>query len=224
MRPALFLIAGLAGAATLAADSLVDSWAAAVGGRDKIAAITSMYREATIDVRGLVGSIKAWHTADGRYRKEEQVATFSSVETFDGVHGAIQQGAAAPRAMAGADLARARSTAFANSNAVFFALFPERRHGTVAVDGGDTIVLRPEGGIDWRVTLDPRTSLPRTMTHHEGERTITVTFVAYETVQGITFEKEIHRTTGDPSFDSVIRFTKTVINPPIDDSLFSIGQ
>jgi hypothetical protein len=224
MRPALFLIAGLAGAATLAADSLVDRWAAAVGGRDRVAAITSMYREATIEVRGLVGSIKAWHTADGRYRKEEQVATFSSVETFDGAHGAVQQGAAAPRAMAGADLARARSTAFANSNAVFFALFPERRHGTVAVDGSETIVLRPEGGIDWRVTLDPRTSLPRTMTHQEGERTITVTFIAYETVQGITFEKEIHRSTGDPSFDSVIRFTKTVINPPIDDSLFSIGQ
>jgi hypothetical protein len=60
--------------------------------------------------------------------------------------------------------------------------------------------------------------------HNESERTIMVTFVAYETVQGITFEKEIHRSTGDPSFDSVIRFTKTVINPPIDGSLFSIGQ
>jgi hypothetical protein len=224
MRPALFLIAGLVGTATLAADSLVDRWAAAVGGRDKVATITSMYREATIEVRGLVGSIKAWHTAEGKYRKEEQVASFSSVETFDGTHGAIQQGAAAPRAMAGADLARARSTAFANSNAVFFALFPERRHGTVVVDGDDTIVLRPEGGIDWRVTLDPRTSLPRTMMHNESERTIMVTFVAYETVQGITFEKEIHRSTGDPNFDSVIRFTKTVINPPIDGSLFSIGQ
>jgi hypothetical protein len=49
-----------------------------------------------------------------------------------------------------------------------------------------------------------------------------VTFVSYETVEGLRFEKEIHRTTGDPRFNAVIRFTKTVINPPIDPSLFTI--
>jgi hypothetical protein len=210
--------------ATLAADTLVERWAAAVGGRDTVAAITSIYREATIEIQGVAGTIKAWHTADGKYRKEELVATYSAVETFDGTSGALRQGAAPPRSMAGADLARARSTAFANSNAVFFVFFPERRRGSVASEGDDTIVFTPDGGIDWRVTLDPQTSLPKTMTHREGDRTITVTFVSYESVDGLTLEKEIHRSTGDPRFNAVIRFTKTVINPPIDASLFRIDK
>jgi hypothetical protein len=49
----------------------------------------------------------------------------------------------------------------------------------------------------------------------------TVTFVSYETIDGIEFEKEIHRSTGDPRFDAVIRFTKTAINPTVDASLSS---
>lgn len=60
------------------------------------------------------------------------------------------------------------------------------------------------------------------MIHKQNDRTITVTFVSYETVDGIRIEKEIHRTTGDPGYDSVIRFTKTVLNVPVDASLFSI--
>jgi hypothetical protein len=51
-----------------------------------------------------------------------------------------------------------------------------------------------------------------------------VTYVSYETIEGLKFEKEIHRSTGDPRYDSVIRFTKTVINPSLDASLFSIEQ
>jgi hypothetical protein len=106
---------------------------------------------------------------------------------------------------------------------MFFAFFPERRRGTIATEGEDTVVLKRDGGIDWRVVLDPATSLPKTMVHQEGERTITVTFVSYETVDGIRFEQEIDRTNGDPRFHAVIRFTKTVVNPPTEPSLFAIN-
>ncbi|HEV7239908.1 MAG TPA: hypothetical protein VGQ36_11775 [Thermoanaerobaculia bacterium] len=190
----------------------IERWAQAVGGREKIAAIRSTYREASIAVGGFDGTIKVWRTPDGKYRKEENVAAFSAVEVFDGVNGTLQQGDAPPRTLAGAELARARSTAFANSGAMFFVFFPERRRGTVTMDGDATLVLKPEGGIDWRVTLDEQTSLPKTMTHEQNGRTITVTFAAYETVDGVTLEKEIHRSTGDSRFDAVIRFTKTVID------------
>ena len=203
-------------------DALAARWAVAVGGQERVATIRSTYREATIEIGGYSGTIKAWHTAEGKYRKEEQVGPFSSVETFDGSNGMVQRGDATPHTMAGAELERARSTAFANWNTVFFVFFPERRHGTLAIEGDDTLVLKPEGGIDWRVTLDPETKLPKRMVHKEGERTITVTFVDYETIDGIRFEKEIHRSTGDPRFDAVIRFTKTVLNPPAEASLFSI--
>jgi len=204
-------------------DSPLDRWATAVGGREKIAAIRSIYREATIDVSGFTGSIKVWHTAEGKYRKEEQVATFSSIETFDGTNGMVQQGAGEPRPMTGHELEVATSKAWANTNAILFAFSPERHHGSVVVERDGTIVLEPQGGIEWRVTLDPETSLPKTMTHVEGGRTITVDFVAYDTIDGYKFEKEIHRSTGDPRFNAVIRFTKTVVNPPVDASLFAIA-
>jgi hypothetical protein len=201
---------------------LIDHWASAVGGREKVAAIKSIYREATVELmNGMQGTIKAWHTADGKYRKEEQVGSYSTVETFDGANGSLQQNGAPAHAMAGPELERARSTAYANTNAIFFAFFPERRHGDVVLEGNDTLVLKPAGGIDWRVTLDPQTGLPKVMSHMEGERTITVTVVSYETVEGLQIEKEIRRTMGDPRFGATIRFTKTVINPQVDAAMFA---
>ncbi len=222
MRKALFVIPFLFAWATVAADNPIERWANAVGGRDKVAAIKSIYREGTLEYGGFQGTIKVWHTADGKYRKEEQIATYSIIETFDGVNGTVQQGDAPPHQMTGAELELATTRRFANSNAMFFTFFPERRRGSVAIEGDHTIVLKPEGGIDWRVTLDPQTWLPKTMVHKEGDKVITVTFDSYETVDGIKFEKEIHRSAGDPRSGAVIRFTKTVINPPVDASLFSI--
>lgn len=194
--------------------ALLDRWAKALGGRKKIAAIHSVYREATLSVGDAQGWLKAWHSVDGKYRKEEQVATFSNVETFDGTAGTVQRGALPARPMSPAEVPRAKSSAYANWNAVFFVFFPERRHGTISFEGNDTVVLHPDGGIEWRITLDPQTSLPKVMTHQEGDRTVTVTFVSYETIDGVTFEREIRRSNGDPRFDAVIQFTKTVVNPP----------
>lgn len=207
---------------TTTTDNLLDRWANAVGGREKVATIKAIYREATIKVGDFQGTIKVWHTADGKYRKEEQVATYARIETFDGVNGTVQQGAAPPQKMADAELELTRSKRFANSNAIFFVFFPERHRGSVAVEGTDTIVFKPEGGIEWRVSLDPETSLPKTMVHREGARTITVTFGSYETVDGLRVEKDIQRSAGDPRFGTVIQFTRTLINPPVDASLFSI--
>jgi hypothetical protein len=196
----------------------------AVGGREKIAAVRATYREATIDVAGTRGTLRVWHTADGKYRKEEQVAGIDVVEIFDGRRGTLQQGQSAARAMTPAETERAKSQAFANWNAVFFAFFPERHGGVVHIDADGTLILAPEGAVERRVTLDPKTALPATMTHTFAGRTIQVTFASYETVDGLQFEKEIRRSMGDPHYDSVIRFTKTIVNPPIEAALFAIND
>lgn len=208
--------------AAVAADGPVDRWANAVGGREKVAAVKSIYREGTLTFGGQTGSIKVWRTADGKYRKEEQVGPYSSIEAFDGTNGSVQQGSAAPRAVTGAELGIFLSKSFANWSATFFVFFPERRHGSVRINADDTIAFTPEGGIEWLVTLDPQTSLPKTMMHKEGDRTITVSFTSYESVGGFRIEKELHRTNGDPRFDAVIQFTKTVIDAPVAPSLFTL--
>jgi len=222
MHTILLMISFLLASTAQSVDNLIARWANAVGGRDKVAAIKAVYREATVEFGSLQGRIKGWHTAEGRYRKEEQIGTFSTIETFDGTSGSVQQGATPPRKMDANELEQTRSRRFANSNAMFFAFFPERHFGSITTEGDDTVVLKAEGGIEWRVTFDPATGLPKTMVHNEGGRTITVTFESYETVDGVKFEKEIHRSAGNPGMGAVIRFIKTVINPPIDPSLFSI--
>ena len=220
----ILLVVSLLLGSVLPADNPIARWESAVGGRDKVAAIKAVYREATVEFGNFQGTLKVWHTAEGKYRKEEQIGTLSTIETFDGTNGSVQQGAAAPRPMDASELEQTRSRRFANSNAMFFVFFPERHFGSVTTEGGDTVVLKAEGGIEWRVTLDPATGLPKSMMHDEGGRTITVTFESYETVDGVKFEKEIHRSAGNPGMGAVIRFTKTVINPPIDASLFSSIQ
>jgi hypothetical protein len=217
------LIGGTTAAMPAAGGSAFDRWAEAIGGRERLSRVEAVYREATIDIAGFEGTIKAWHTADGRYRKEERVAAVSTVETFDGSHGALRQGAAPPMPLAGQDLERTRSMPFANWNAVFFVLFPSRLQGTRTAEG-DVIVFRPEGGIDWQVTLDSSSGLPSTMRHQEGGRTVVVTFASYDTIDGLAFEREIHRSNGNPQFDAVIRFNKTVINPPLPPDLFSQAE
>lgn len=214
----VFLIATPCG---LADDNAIDRWATAAGGREKVAKIKAIYREADLQFGAYNGTIKVWHTADGKYRKEEKIGDLATIEIFDGIKGFIQEGTAPSREMTSAELELSKAKRFANANAMFFAFFPEHRHGSVAVEADGTIVLKPEGGVEWRVTQDPQTSLPKTMVHKEGDRTITVTFDSYETVDGIKFEKEIHRSAGGPA-GAVIRFTKTTINPPIEASLFSI--
>src|SRR2546423_14562396 len=205
----------------LAEGKPIDHWATAVGGRDKVASIKAVYREASLEFGAYKGTLKVWHTADGKYRKEEKIGDLSTIEIFDGTKGTIKEGDAPPREMTSAEVEISKAKRFANANAMFFAFFPEHRHGTVTTDPDGTIVLKPDGGVEWRVTLDSRSSLPKTMVHKENDRTITVTFDSYETVDGIKFEKEIHRSAGGPA-SAVIRFTKTVINPPIEPSLFSI--
>ena|ERR1043166_2996905 len=217
----IVLIALIAAANVLAGDDLIDRWATAAGGRDKVAAIKALYREADLQFGAYTGTIKVWHTADGKYRKEEKVGEQSTVEIFDGSKGTVKEGAGPAREMTSAELEISRAKRFANANAMFFAFFPERRHGTISTEADGTIVLKPEGGVEWRISLDPQTSLPKTMVHKEGDRTITVTFASYETVDGIKFEKEIHRSAGGPG-GAVIHFTRTVINPPTDATLFSI--
>ena len=218
----LLLILVLVSTDGAALDGAVDRWAAAIGGRDKIASIKSIYREAAIQYGEYQGTAKFWHTADGKYRKEETVGPYSTVEVFDGVNGAVQQGNQPVHVMATDELEQARSKRYANSNAIFF-VFSSNRRGSVTQPANDTIVFKPEGGVEWRVMLDPQTSLPKTMVHQEGDRTITVTFDSYETVEGFKLEKELHRSAGGPA-GAVIRFSKTVINQTMEASLFSISK
>src|SRR5256714_13085127 len=167
-----------------AGDDLIDRWATAAGGRDKVAAIKTTYREANLEFGAYKGTVKVWHTADGKYRKEEKIGDLSTVEIFDGAKGTIKEGHAPPREMTSAELELSRAKRFANANAMFFAFFPERRHGTIAVEALNTVVLKPEGGVEWRGGRGSPTMLPQNTGPQKGRRRKNTTFYSSLTHQG----------------------------------------
>jgi len=198
--------------------NLIDRWAAALGGREKLATLQAVYTEVTIEAGGMTGTAKVWETADGKFREEAHLGPFSNVEVFDGKNGIVQQGNAPAHALSGAELQRAVDRAYAISNSIFLS---DRRRATVSVESNDVIV-KPEGGSETRVTLDPETALPKTITRRTGDRDSTMTILSYETVNGMTFEKEVRQSTGNAQFDVLVKVTKRVLNPQIDPSLFSL--
>src|ERR1043165_1408567 len=134
MRKLMPLFTLLAATAALAADGPIDRWAKAAGWRDNIDATKSISREGTLEVGAFAGTIKVWHTPEGRYRKEEQVGMFSSIETCDGTNVTVQKNGGAEQKLAGDELALERSKAFANSNAMFFVFFPKSHPGKIATE------------------------------------------------------------------------------------------
>ena len=80
MRRTLIVVSLFLASMALAGSDPVDRWAEAAGGRDKVATIKSIYREATLEFGGYQGSIKVWHTADGKYRKEEKMAAIAMMQ------------------------------------------------------------------------------------------------------------------------------------------------
>src|SRR5688572_13136985 len=70
--PAFVLLSVLPAFAAPPDHDSIERWVNAVGGRERVRSIDAIYREATIQVAGGEGALKAWHTADGRYRKEER--------------------------------------------------------------------------------------------------------------------------------------------------------
>src|SRR5262245_46864378 len=91
MRKTLLLLPLLFTLVVSANDGPIERWAKAAGGREKLATIKSIYREGTIEFAGRQGTIKVWHTAEGKYRKEESLGLLSSIEIYDGTNATVQQ-------------------------------------------------------------------------------------------------------------------------------------
>src|SRR5947207_15900274 len=104
MRKFFFLVQFFLISSALADNDLIERWANAAGGQDKVAAIKTIYREATLEFGGYQGALKVWHTADGKYRKEEKIGEMSTIEVFDGTKGTFKEGNAPPREMTSAEL------------------------------------------------------------------------------------------------------------------------
>ncbi|HKO57415.1 MAG TPA: retropepsin-like aspartic protease, partial [Thermoanaerobaculia bacterium] len=225
----LLLLILLAGCATaphpITKDEALDRWAAALGGRERLARIRSVHRELAFTTGGVSGTERGWSTTTGQAYSETKLGSYSSIATFDGAEGWSAEGDGQPHRIAGPDLSAAMSSAYFDSFAQFF---PERRSGTVElVDASGpyvVLLIKPAGGRETRIMLDRTTWLPHAMQQPSQERTRTMTYLSWQDVDGVKFPKEMVQSTGDPKFDVRATASKTELNPRVDAAMFGKPQ
>lgn len=209
--------------APVSAETVLDRWASALGGRERLRSVRTTYTRAVVETGGLKGTVETWSDSTGRHK---EVSDFGSVlrETtvFDGTRGWERNTNGRVRELAGSDLEQQVTEAYLAS---FSQFFPDRRRGTVEYAGDEAgawiLRVKPEGGRAITCYIDQKTGLPLKETRAINERTQTTSFSGWRDAEGIKFPGAIRQTVGgDPKYDVIATFTETRINAPLDSAMF----
>lgn len=213
--------------ATTSQDTVVDAWASALGGKDKLKAITSTYTRSSIATAEFSGIVENWSTATGQLKEN---ALLGSVYKTTTIYDPAQKGGwivdpnGAIKLLEGGDLRSQITAAYFGSFSLFL---PDRLPGRVTYEGEDitkhfdVVKVQPEGGRDVTVYLDKVTHLPAKQEQQDGEKLLTILFSDYREVSGIRVPFQFRQTTGDPDDDVLIVLQEVKWNVPIDSKIFS---
>jgi len=186
---------------------LVEAWAAAAGGRDRLARIDAVHITGTLDSGGLTGPFTTWETARGERRHEYTLgATGTVVDVFDGTHAWQVDRNRKIRAIDGTELEDQIAQAYLGASA---ALVLGRRPGRVTrvtpepreppePREHDAIRIEPEGGRAMVVAFDPTTHLPATISRRDGEKLSVVRMSDWRDVGGLRVPFTIREDDGEP--------------------------
>ncbi|MGK2857348.1 MAG: aspartyl protease family protein [Thermoanaerobaculia bacterium] len=218
----LAAVAQQAAAAPPSALSVVDCWARALGGRERIEAVRGVERNGVVETGGMKGTVRSWSTASGAVRTDVKLGPYESTDAFDGKQGWTKTGSAPAHDLTDADLARIVSDGYLESLSVFFT---DRMNGRVelaASDGDSSIVITPEGGRPMTLRFDAATCLPRSIEQPERDRTLRVEILEWVEAEGVRFAKRLRQSTGDPAYDVVITWESVHVNPDIAAAQFAV--
>jgi predicted aspartyl protease len=226
---AAVFVAGLSISAqnsALTKEQVLDRWAAALGGREKLEQVRTVHSQGSVETGGVRGTFERWSTWRGEFRMALDLSgAIRQVNVFDGKQGWAMDSSGAVHELSGGNLRSAASSAYEASESF---LFPGRLAGVVVFSGHDTnqsayvVRLEPDGGNPVTVFLDENTFLPKreeTTGPLGNPRSITIS--AWRDVEGFKIPSRIIQSTGDPKFDIVIATEHVEINTPIADGLFT---
>src|SRR4051812_35863629 len=108
--------------------ALLDCWAKALGGREKLAKVTMVETEGTVATPGEKGTFHDWVRSDGATVQEETFGPVASRSGLDGQKRWVVNGSSPVQDSTGVELAMAVSGAYLDS---FSALLPGRMPGEV---------------------------------------------------------------------------------------------
>jgi hypothetical protein len=207
-------------ATTVAADAAarVDAWAAAAGGRDRLARIAAVHIVGRVDAGGMTGTIDVWQTARGERRHEEELGGVNgSLDVFDGAQAWHRDRNRKVRDLDAAEVADQAALAYLGADA---ALLPDRRAGRVVRDG-DGVRLEPAGGRPLTVRFDPATHLPTTIARPDAEKTRTIAPSDWREVGGVRFPFTLREDDGDPRNTRVVHVDRVEVDAAPPPSAFA---
>jgi predicted aspartyl protease len=207
-------------------EQILDRWATALGGRDKLEQIRTVHSRGSVETGGMKGTFERWSTRLGESRTVLDISgAIHQVTVFDGKQGWAMDVSGAVHDLSAGNLRSAVSGAYEATDSF---LFPGRLPGTVAFVGRDAsqsayvVRLEPQGGNPVTVFLDENTFLPKQEeTAGPLGNTRTITISSWREVAGIKMPARTVQSTGDPKFDMVIATEEVEINAPLAADLFA---
>jgi hypothetical protein len=209
----------------LTQDQILERWATALGGRERLAALQSIHLAAQLTIGGQKGRFETWFTVRGARRDLlEMPGQFRQEIVFDGSHAWVRDASGRVQAMTGADLANQVTSAY---QATYAWLVPGRLPGEVALTGesaappGYVFVIRPRNGTPYTVFLDRQTFLPVQVEQRRPGGTSVQTLSSWRAVGGILFPWAARQSSGDPSQAIEFAVESIEFDPTLDPRLFS---
>ena len=213
--------------AELTKEQVLDRWAAALGGREKLESVRTMHTTGLVETGGLKGTFERWSTSRGESRMAlDMSGALRQVNIFDGREGWVLDTSGSVHDLSSGNLRSAVSGAYESTHSYFFSA---RRPGKVVYAGPDAgsqgayvIRLEPEGGNPVTVYLDPKTFLPvREETAGPLGNKRTTTISDWREIAGIKFAARTVQSTGDPKFDIAVTIEHVEINVDLAAGLFA---
>jgi predicted aspartyl protease len=201
---------------------LLDQWAEAIGGAEKLASIRSSHVQSEVKAAGMKGTVDHWSTSEGAARTYTDLAgVYTELIVFNGHQGWRLDHNGKVAVLEGTDLETEITAAYMSS---YSHLTPDRLPGEVSYvgvqEGLNVLHIQPTGGRAFKVYLDPDTHLPVREVHPEGDRDMTVTLEDWRAVDGLLLPYKVTQSTGDVRYDAEVLMMSVTLNPELSDELF----
>lgn len=202
-------------------EQLLDAWADAIGGRERLALARTTHILYAVKMFGLEGTLEEWSTAEGSHRLDLDLSgtvKLTLVRTPDNCWLMDQNGKVIEQE--GKDLEDETRDIFLRT---WSHLLPARMDGTAELlppdpeTGALKIKILPQDGTEATFWIDPDRHLPvRWESPAEAGETLSTTLADWRSFQGVLVPANIHQTTGTPENDMLMALQEIQINesPP----------
>lgn len=178
-----------------AAKPVVDAWAQAIGGRNRLGKLGAIHVRGAYTKGGLTGTIDLWETARGERREELALGFLHEVRVFDGTRGWLVDRNGEVRDLDGFELDDQRALAFRDLVPWFLV---EQRRGAIGM-AKDRVLLSPDGGHRPEIVRFDAEHRPVEIVRRDGEKLRATKLEDWRDIAGIAMPTHLHEDNGDPN-------------------------